>query len=148
MVSAPLRLGFWQFGQFNWRMSLDRLMQIKGFRRNPTGEISADDRAYLNKVVMRQGGGAEPEATARVDKVISDYRAAVAKLQQTAEKARKFTLLLAFAVASTLVLGFLAAWWAAVQGGEHRDQSFDFRPHIAWTKLQLTRLPSPSPGDM
>ena len=109
------------------------------FLRNPTGEISADDRAYLNKVVMRQGGGAEPEATARVDKVISDYRAAVAKLQQTAEKARKFTLLLAFAVASTLVLGFLAAWWAAVQGGEHRDQSFDFRPHIGWRRTGQAR---------
>ena len=48
------------------------------------------------------------------------------------KKARKYALLLAFAVASTLALAAAACWWAAVRGGEHRDRAFDLRPHIGW----------------
>ncbi len=95
------------------------------FMRNPTGDVSPDDRAYLSKLVMHQSGIPEPEAKARVDTVVG-------RAQAAAEKARKFALLLAFAIAATLALGFAVAWWAAVQGGEHRDQGFDFRPHIGW----------------
>ena len=102
------------------------------FLRNPTEDVSPSDRAYLGRLVMRQSGLAEPEALARVETVVGDFRAAVTKAQEAAEKARRYALLLAFAIASTLALGAAAAWWAAVQGGEHRDQSFDFRPHIGW----------------
>lgn len=95
------------------------------FMRNPAGDVSPDDRAYLSKLVMHQSGIPEPEAKARVDTVVG-------RAQAAAEKARKFALLLAFAIAATLALGAAVAWWAAVQGGEHRDQGFDFRPHIGW----------------
>jgi hypothetical protein len=74
---------------------------------------------------MHQSGIPEPEAKARVDSIIGRAR-------EAAEKARKFALLLAFAIAATLAVGAAVAWWAAVPGGEHRDQSFDFRPHIGW----------------
>jgi hypothetical protein len=95
------------------------------FLRNPAGDVSPDDRAYLSRLVMHQSGIPEPEAKARVDKVVG-------QAQETAEKARKFALFLAFAIAGTLAVGAAVAWWAAVQGGEHRDQAFDFRPHIGW----------------
>jgi hypothetical protein len=100
--------------------------------RNPGGDVSPADRTYLSRLVMRQSGLAEAEAAARVETVVGEFRAAVTKAQEAAEKARKYALLLAFAVASTLALGAAAAWWAAVQGGEQRDQGFDFRPHIGW----------------
>lgn len=102
--------------------------------RNPSGEVAANDRSYLNQVVMRQTGLAEADATARVDAAVTELRSTVAKLQEAAEKARKFALLLAFAVAGALAIGAAAAWWAAVQGGEHRDQSVDLRPYIGWKR--------------
>lgn len=109
------------------------------FLRNPTGDVSPSDRTYLSRLVMRQSGLAEPEAAARVETVVGEFRAAVTKAREAAEKARKYVLLLAFAVASTLALGAAAAWWAAVQGGEHRDQGFDFRPHIGWRPTSRPR---------
>ncbi|WP_162918199.1 hypothetical protein [Taklimakanibacter deserti] len=112
------------------------------FLRNPSGDIPAADRAYLGQLVMRQTGLPEAEASARAEKVVTEYRDAVASAQQAAEKARKFALLLAFAVAATLVISAAAAWWAAVQGGEHRDQSFDFRPHIGWSRGRFRDRPS------
>ena len=102
--------------------------------RNPKGEVSPDDRVYLSKVVMHQSGMAEPAATARVDAVINEYHSDIMKAQEAVEKARKFALFIAFAIAGTLAVGAAAAWWAAVQGGEHRDQRFDFRPHIGWRR--------------
>lgn len=114
------------------------------FLRSPTGDISPTDRTYLNTLVMRQSGLAEPEAVARVEAVVGDFRSAVTKAQEAGEKARRYALLLAFAVASTLVLGAAAAWWAAVQGGEHRDQGFDFRPHIGWRPTSRLRKTSSS----
>jgi hypothetical protein len=95
------------------------------FLRNPAGDVSPDDRAYLSRLVTHQSGIPEPQAKARVDTVLG-------QAQEGAEKARKFALLLAFAIAGTLAVGAAIAWWAAVQGGEHRDQGFDFRPHIGW----------------
>jgi hypothetical protein len=102
------------------------------FLRNPSGDIAPADRTYLGQLVMRQTGLAEAEANARVETVVTEYRNAVTAAQAAAEKARKFALLLAFAVAATLVLSAGVAWWAAVQGGEHRDQNFDLRPYIGW----------------
>jgi hypothetical protein len=105
------------------------------FLRNPSGDIAPADRAYLGQLVMRQTGLAEAEANERVATVVTEYRNAVTAAQEAAEKARKFALLLAFAVAATLALSAGAAWWAAVQGGEHRDQRFDLRPYIGWGRM-------------
>jgi hypothetical protein len=102
------------------------------FMRNPTGDIAPSDRSYLKQLVMRQSGLPDAEAQSRVEAVVTEYRTAVTTAQDAAEKARKFTLLLAFAVAATLAISAGAAWWAAVQGGEHRDQGVDLRPYIGW----------------
>jgi hypothetical protein len=104
------------------------------FLRNPSGDIAPADRTYLGQLVTRQTGLPEQDAKSRVETVVTDYHNAVISAQETAEKARKFGLLLAFAVAATLVVGAGAAWWAAVQGGEHRDESVDLRPYIGWKR--------------
>ena len=106
--------------------------------RNPSGELAAADQAYLGQLVMRQTGLPEADAKARVDTVMTEYRNAVTAAQEAAEKARKFALLLAFAVAATLAISAGAAWWAAVQGGEHRDQRFDLRPYVGWRRQPVS----------
>jgi hypothetical protein len=107
--------------------------------RNPTGDIAPADRTYLSQLVTRQTGLPEAEANARVETVLTEYRNAITTAQEAAEKARKFALLLSFALAATLVLSAGAAWWAAVQGGEHRDQRFDLRPYIGWRQTPFRR---------
>jgi hypothetical protein len=102
--------------------------------RYPSGEIEAKDRAYLNQLVMRQTGLAEAEATTRVDTALAELRSMVTQARDAAEKARKFALFLGFAVAGALAVAAAAAWWAAVQGGEHRDQNIDLRPYIGWRR--------------
>jgi len=102
--------------------------------RNPSGEVDQADRTYLNQLVVRQTGLAEADATSRVDMVLTDLRSGVAKTLEAAEKARKFALFLGFAIAAGLAVGAAAAWWAAVQGGEHRDQNIDLRPYIGWNR--------------
>ena len=109
------------------------------FLRNATGDIAPADRSYLGQLVMRQTGLPEAEAATRVETVVTEYRAAVDVAQQAAEKARKFAVLLAFAMAATLAISAGAAWWAAIQGGEHRDQSRDLRPYIGWRRSEVRR---------
>lgn len=102
--------------------------------RYPSGDVEAKDRAYLNQLVIRQTGLPEAEATTRVDTALGDLRNAVAQARDAAEKARKFALFLGFAIAGALAVAAAAAWWAAVQGGEHRDQNVDLRPYIGWRR--------------
>lgn len=104
------------------------------FLNSPKGEFSPADQNYLGRVVMHQSALSEADAAARVTKVGSDYRSAILQLQEAVEKARKFALFLAFAVAATLAIAAAAAWWAAVQGGEHRDQGADLRSYIGWKR--------------
>lgn len=103
-------------------------------QRSPSGELAPADQTYLGQLVTRQTSLPEADAKARVEAVMTEYRNAATLAQQAAEKARKFALLLAFAVATTLVVSAGAAWWAAVQGGEHRDHRFDLRPYVGWRR--------------
>ena len=80
---------------------------LRIIQRNPSGEIVPADQTYLTQLVTRQTGLPEADAKTRVDTVVSEYRNAVTKAQEAAEKARKFALLLAFA---------LAALWRSVPG--------------------------------
>jgi hypothetical protein len=110
--------------------------------RDTAGEVSVDDRAYLGQLVMNQAALPEADAKARVETVVSDYRSAIAEQRAAAEKARKFSLVVAFAIAATLALGAAAAWWGALQGGDHRDRSVDLTPHIGWRRIKELRKTS------
>lgn len=76
--------------------------------------VSADDRAYLVRLVTATTGLAGPDAEHRVDAVIADSRTAISR-------ARASTIILAFSVAAALLLGAIAAWAGAEAGGRHRD---------------------------
>jgi hypothetical protein len=76
--------------------------------------VSTDDRAYLVQLVTATTGLAGAEAEHRVDSVISDSKTAISRK-------RASTVILAFSVATALLLGAAAAWAAAEAGGRHRD---------------------------
>jgi hypothetical protein len=76
--------------------------------------MSADDRAYLIQQVAGATGLAAPDAERRVDNVIANSKTAIAR-------SRRSTIILAFSVATAVLLGAIAAWAAACAGGRHRD---------------------------
>jgi hypothetical protein len=76
--------------------------------------ISADDRAYLVRLVTLTTGLTGPDAEHRVDATIADSKAAISH-------ARATTIILAFSVAAALLFGVVAAWVGAEAGGRHRD---------------------------
>jgi hypothetical protein len=76
--------------------------------------MSADDRTYLIQQVAGATGLAMPDAERRVDNVIATAKIAIAR-------SRRSTIILAFSVATAILLGAIAAWAAACAGGRHRD---------------------------
>lgn len=76
------------------------------------------DQAFLVGEVASKAGVPEAEAKSRVDQTIAEMKSA-------ADKARRFGIVLAFFTAVSLLLSAVGAWWAAVKGGEHRDQGID-----------------------
>jgi hypothetical protein len=76
--------------------------------------VAADDRAYLIQQVVTFTGLTAPDAERRVDTVIDDAKKAISRT-------RASTVILAFSVATALLLGAVAAWVGAVAGGRHRD---------------------------
>jgi hypothetical protein len=76
--------------------------------------VSSDDRAYLVQLVTATTGLAGPDAERRVDTVVADARTAISRT-------RASTIILAFSIATALLLGAAAGWAAAETGGRHRD---------------------------
>jgi hypothetical protein len=76
--------------------------------------LSGDDRTYLIQQVGALTGLSAPDAERRVDSIIANAKTAIAK-------SRRSTIILAFSVATAILLGAVAAWAAACAGGRHRD---------------------------
>ena len=76
--------------------------------------LSADDRTYLIQQVGALTGLAAGDAEKRVDSVAGAAKTAIAR-------SRRSSIILAFSVATAILLGAVAAWAAAVAGGRHRD---------------------------
>jgi hypothetical protein len=76
--------------------------------------MNGDDRTYLIQQVGALTGLAAADAERRVDGVISSATTAIAR-------SRRSTVILAFSVATAILLGAVAAWAAACAGGRHRD---------------------------
>jgi hypothetical protein len=85
-----------------------------------TGSLSAENRTYLANLVAQRSGVPQQEAEKRVDDAITAARTA-------ADKTRRAAILTGFVTAAGLILSFGAAWWAAIKGGEHRDNSVPAR---------------------
>jgi hypothetical protein len=84
--------------------------------------VAAEDRAYLVRMVSARTGLAQPEAERRTD-------AAIASAKENIARARRSTVILAFMAGAAAILGATAAWFAAVAGGEQRD---DRSPAGSW----------------
>jgi hypothetical protein len=76
--------------------------------------MSADDRTYLIQQVGAATGLAAADSQRRVDNVIANAKTAIAR-------SRRSTIILAFSLATALLVGAVAAWAAAIAGGRHRD---------------------------
>lgn len=88
-----------------------------------TGTLTPENKAYLTQLVSQQTGLSPQEAETRVNNAITAAR-------EAADKARRATILTGLVTAISLIVSFGAAWWAALKGGQHRDNSvparFDF----------------------
>jgi hypothetical protein len=97
-----------------------------------SGSMTAEDRAYLAQLVAQRTGLSQQEAERRVND-------AVVSARQATDKARRAAVLTGFVTAAGLVISFAAAWWAALKGGNHRDNavparfSFDTRRRTVTT---------------
>jgi hypothetical protein len=76
--------------------------------------VSADDRTYLVQLVASTTGLAAADAERRVDNGVANAKTAL-------NRSRRSTIILAFSLATALLLGAVAAWAAACAGGRHRD---------------------------
>ena len=92
-----------------------------------SGSISDPDKAYLGDLVARTTGMPAADAKTRVDQVLANVDAAKQKAADAAEAARKVGVLTAFLVAAALFVSAAGAYWAAMQGGNHRDEQTEFR---------------------
>jgi hypothetical protein len=81
------------------------------------GTLSADDRAYLVKVVSARSGLPQAEAEKRVDTTITQAKAA-------ADKARKSAAALSLWLAASMLAGGLAGILAAIEGGVLRNREW------------------------
>jgi len=86
-----------------------------------SGEISAEDRTYLEQLVAARTGLPAAEAKARVDQVMQRVDAAKAEAKEAADTARKASATLALAGALSLVIGAFIAAASAALGGRLRD---------------------------
>jgi hypothetical protein len=85
-----------------------------------SGSLPGESRAYLAQLVSQQTGLSPQEADARIN-------AAVTATREAADKARRGAVLAGLVTGLSLVLSFAAAWWAALQGGHHRDNAIPAR---------------------
>jgi hypothetical protein len=91
-----------------------------------TGEIAEPDRAYVAQVVAANTGLSEADARARVDQTITAIDTARQQAVETAEAARRTTVVGAFLIAASLLVSAIGAYWAATKGGNHRDEGTVF----------------------
>jgi hypothetical protein len=76
--------------------------------------ITSDDRAYLIQQVGALTGLSPADSERRVDNVLASAKTAIAR-------SRRSSIIVAFSIATAVLLGAVAAWAAACAGGRHRD---------------------------
>ena len=85
------------------------------------GEMADRDRSYLGQIVAANSGLDENAALARIDAVNAEIAQARATAVAAVERARVVAVVFGFITAATLLIGAVAAFFAAVAGGRHRD---------------------------
>jgi hypothetical protein len=88
-----------------------------------SGEMAADDRAYLEQLVAARTGLSPADAKARVDAVLKRVNAAAQQAKAAADTTRKAGANFALVGALSLVIGAFIASAAAALGGRLRDEN-------------------------
>jgi hypothetical protein len=101
-----------------------------------SGKVSDADRSYLAMLVSQRSGLAPPQAQKRVDETLAEANRAT---REAADTARRGAILTGLVTAVSLFISLAAAWWAAQQGGSHRDKSIN-------ATLFARTWPGPRPG--
>lgn len=91
--------------------------------------VTAEDRAYLARLVAARTGLAAADAQGRVNSVIESAR-------NNINRARRSGVLLAFMAGAAALLGAAAAWFAAAAGGRHRDGT-SAAPSLVWGRVTV-----------
>jgi hypothetical protein len=94
--------------------------------------LQQDDRAYLVRLVSATTGAAPPDAERRVNEVVTSAHDNIAR-------ARRSAVVLAFMLAAAALLGAAVAWYAALEGGRHRDGRIATPTWLDWAR------PAPRP---
>jgi hypothetical protein len=89
--------------------------------------LQAADRTYVAHLIAQQTGMSEADAQKRVDDVVNETKDALERTRQNAMK-------LSFWMTAALLFGAFAASLAAVEGGQHRDGTWNERRLVprAW----------------
>ena len=87
------------------------------------GTVAEADRTYLAGVVAANTGIPPEEAQARVDQAIVSVEEARQTAIEAARIARNTAIIGAFLIAASLLVSAIGAFWAAQQGGNHRDKN-------------------------
>jgi len=82
--------------------------------------MTEQNRTYLAQLVAQRTGISQQEAEKRV-------REAETAAREAADKARRAAVLTGYVTAAGLLVSLGAAWWAAMRGGNHRDNSVPAR---------------------
>jgi len=91
------------------------------------GKLTSDDRNYLVALVAQRTGQTPEAAGTQIEAAVAQVQEAYKKALDAAEQARRATAIAAFVIAATLLCSALAAYFAAVGGGDHRDRNVSFK---------------------
>lgn len=91
-----------------------------------SGEMAERDLDYLAQIIAANSDMDATQARARVDEVNAEIAQARADTLAAVEQARIAGIVFGFIAAATLLLGAIAAFFAAAAGGRHRDAGLGF----------------------
>lgn len=100
-------------------------------RGQASGEIAAEDRAYLQNMLASTGVN-QQDARARVDALAQQVRDDNARAKELADKARKAGIIASFIAAAAMLLAAASAWGGAALGGRHRDENMGLAQLMRW----------------
>jgi hypothetical protein len=86
------------------------------------GEMSPEDRTYVEQLIAARTGLSEADAKARVDTVLKQVEDAKVAAQEAADTARKAAATTSLLAALSLFIGAFIASAAAALGGSRRDE--------------------------
>lgn len=101
-------------------------------RGQTSGELSPQDRTYLQNVLSSGTGASQQDARNRVDALAQQIKDDNAKAKETADKARKAGILASFVAAAAMLLAAASAWGGATAGGRHRDENMGLSAMMRW----------------